>query len=318
MYLHCDYHANSYLRVLMDRVFGADHLRNEIIWCYTGPGNHPKDFGRKHDTIYRYVKGDTWTFNADAVRVPYDPRTLARAEYGQAGYKVLKSAKASWTQEGGKIPEDWWSEFSPVGRHKNELLGYPTQKPEALLERIIRASSNSGDIVLDPFCGCGTAVAVAQKEGRRWVGVDVSPVACKVMKQRLDQLLAVAGKTVEVISPPRSVAELKQLTHFEFQQWGLEVSHAVPSTKFSGDMGIDGRTLHGDVAIQVKQQEKVGRNVVDNFKAAMDRDNKHEGIIVAFSFTSGAIEEAARLRNLPAGESRLVTLRRAEDLLAEE
>ena len=197
-------------------------------------------------------------------------------------------------------------------------MGYPTQKPEALLERIIRVSSNPGDLVLDPFCGCGTAIAVAQKTGRRWIGIDVSPVACRVMKQRLDPLLAVVGKAVEVISPPRSVEETKKLTHYEFQQWGVEALHGVTSARMSGDMGIDGRTEHGEVLIQVKQQERVGRNVVDNFQHAVEREGKRTGIIVAFSFGSGAVEEAARLRNLPNGHRYDIRLKKAEDLLREE
>ncbi len=184
IYLHCDPTANSYLRMLMDAVFGATNLRNEIIWCYTGPGS-PKmrQFNRKHDTIYWYSYGDTWTFNRDAVRVPYkDPNQRPRRAYDTGN--AFSSNAIEEMRNRGKVPETWW-EHRIVARSPRERTGYPTQKPLFIVERIIRASSNPGDMVLDPFCGCATTLVAAESQGRRWAGIDLSPLAIKLVAERL-------------------------------------------------------------------------------------------------------------------------------------
>lgn len=187
-------------------------------------------------------------------------------------------------------------------------MGYPTQKPEALLKRIITASSDEDDVVLDPFCGCGTTVAVAEQFGRKWLGIDVSPTACKLMKRRLER---VGATDVEIIGLPMSVTELKDLKPFEFQNWIVGALGGTPSKKKVHDMGIDGYTFFDRIPVQVKQSQRVGRHVVDDFetalrrhgesalKAAKERKNNHftlQGIIVAFSFTKGAHEEVARAK----------------------
>jgi DNA modification methylase len=134
IYLHCDWHASHYLKCEMDKVFGYDNFVNEIVWCYTGPSAAKRDFPRKHDVILRYVKTENFTFNFEAIKIPYK-----KLETGKTS-GIFKESHTLSSE--GKIPESWWTDFSPVGRLKNELLGYPTQKPEALLERIIKASSN--------------------------------------------------------------------------------------------------------------------------------------------------------------------------------
>src|SRR5512142_3050218 len=169
LYLHLDWHANSYARLLLDEIFGADHLLNEIVWTYHGPSPIRTDFHRKHDTILAYVKGSTYTFHADAVREPYNPSTVQTFKSSRkAGFGKVPDLGR------GKVPEDWWY-FPVVARLHNERTGYPTQKPEALLERIIRASSERGDLVGDLFCGSGTLPAVAERLGRRWLAADASP-----------------------------------------------------------------------------------------------------------------------------------------------
>ena len=177
IYLHCDPTASHYLKMLMDVIFGRRFFRNEIIWAYTGPGNVKRWFPRKHDVILFYSKTDDHVFNYDKIRIPY---------------KKLQTGKTSgiFKQDHkldprGKLPEDWWPDFSPVGRLKKERVGYPTQKPLAVLDRIVRASSPANGVVLDPFCGCATALVAAERVGRRWVGVDISPLAVKLVKQRL-------------------------------------------------------------------------------------------------------------------------------------
>jgi len=166
LYLHLDWHADAYARVLLDELFGPEALLNEVIWAYHGPSPIRRAFNRKHDTLLVYVKGPRYTFNADAVRTPYHPNTVSTfASSPKAGFgKVPNLAR-------GKVPEDWWY-FPVVARLHGERTGYPTQKPAALLERIILASSNPGDLVADFFCGSGTAPVVAAKLGRRFIACD--------------------------------------------------------------------------------------------------------------------------------------------------
>jgi len=143
LYLHLDWHADSYARILLDEIFGSNHLINQIAWLYHGPSPIRNAFNRKHDTIFIYSKSDTYTFNCDDVREPYHPNTIKTfASSRKAGFGKIPDLKR------GKVPEDWWY-FPVVARLHNERTGYPTQKPEALLERIIKASSYEGDLVAD-------------------------------------------------------------------------------------------------------------------------------------------------------------------------
>ncbi len=179
LYLHADWHASHYLRLLLDELFGAERLLNEIAWVYHGPSPVRRAFNRKHDTIFVYTKSDGYTFNADAVRVPYDDSTVQTfASSRKAGFgKVPDLAR-------GKVPEDWWY-FPVVARLHGERTGYPTQKPEALVERIVKASSDAGDVVADFFCGSGTLPAVAERLGRAWLACDVSSRAIHTTTKRL-------------------------------------------------------------------------------------------------------------------------------------
>jgi DNA modification methylase len=166
LYLHLDWHANAYARLLLDEIFGAERLLNEIVWVYHGPSPIRSAFNRKHDTILVYTKSDRYTFNVDAVRQPYDPVTVKTfASSRRAGFGKIPDL------ERGKVPEDWWY-FPVVARLHNERTGYPTQKPQALLERIVLASSNPGDLVADFFCGSGTTPAAAAQLGRRFIAAD--------------------------------------------------------------------------------------------------------------------------------------------------
>ena len=189
IYLHCDPTASHYLKLLMDSVFGNRNFRNEIVWCYTGPGS-PKmrQFNRKHDTIFWYAKSENWCFNAEQVRVDHHGKTKDNFKKGLSGSGFI--ADTYDLAEKGKVPETWWLQQKGNGlaiaaRQKNQYIGYPTQKPLALLERIIKASSNPGDVVLDPFAGCATACVSAEILGRQWIGIDLSPLAATLVKTRL-------------------------------------------------------------------------------------------------------------------------------------
>src|SRR5688572_3950145 len=179
LYLHLDWHADAYARLLLDELFGQDHLLNEIIWAYHGPSPIRRAFNRKHDTILAYVKCEDYTYNVDAIREPYHQNTVKTFNSSpKAGFGKVPDL------ERGKVPEDWWY-FPVVARLHNERTGYPTQKPVALLERVVLASSNHGDIVADFFCGSGTTPFVASKHGRKFLACDEKFCALHTTRSRL-------------------------------------------------------------------------------------------------------------------------------------
>lgn len=306
LFLHCDWHAAHQLRVMLDDVFGAERFRNEIIWCYTGPGSPGmRQFNRKHDNIYWYSKGPTWTFNADAVRVAHAAKTKENYRTGLTGSGFIGAEHL--IHEKGKVPEDWWQiAIAPRGK---EYLGYPTQKPEALLRRIILAASNEGEIVLDPFCGCGTTLAAAQTLRRQWIGIDISPTAVELMNRRLAKL---GASKIKLIGMPVTDEQLRALKPFEFQNWVIQRMNGTHSPRKSGDMGIDGFSFFEHLPIQVKQSN-VGRPTVDAFQTAIDRTGKKKGYIVGFAFSRDAYEEAARVK----AKGITIQLVTVADLLAE-
>jgi len=183
IYVHLDWHVGHYLKIIMDDIFGKENCRNEIIWCYTGPSRQSKDFPDKHDVILRYTKTENYIFNIELIRVPYKKSSLATGRTTLTGRKddeyLLELDKR------GKLPEDWWPDIATIGYKHSEIMDFPTQKPEGLLERIIKASSNNGNLVVDFFCGSGTALTVAEKLGRRWIGCDLSRWAIHVTRKRL-------------------------------------------------------------------------------------------------------------------------------------
>jgi len=301
-YLHCDWHAGHYLKVMCDEVFGKNNFQNEVVWCYRTGGASKKRWSRKHDTIFFYTKSQTYAFHPDKERVYYDKPffTDQKDEHGKYYADVL--------------PVDWWQVKAVINVSK-ERFGYPTQKPEALLEKIINTSSNKGDLVLDAFCGCGTTLSVAQRLGRRWIGIDISPSAIALIKNRLSNL-GLSEKDIEIIGMPKRVGDLKKFKPYEFQYWVIHELHGEPSSKKTGDMGIDGFSLFNHYPIQVKQQDGVGRNVIDNFETALRRYCKVprkviQGYVVALSFTKGAYEEVARVKK----EGVDINLITAQDIL---
>ena len=185
LYLHLDWHADAYARLILDEIFGAENFINEIIWAYHGPSPIKTAFNRKHDTILSFAKSKDYIFNADDVREPYSPNTVTTFKSSRkAGFGKVPDL------ERGKVPEDWWY-FPVVARLHSERTGYPTQKPEAFMERIIRASSNKGDLVADFFCGSGTTSLVAARNGRRFITCDESVRAVQTARSRLSETTSV-------------------------------------------------------------------------------------------------------------------------------
>ena len=262
LYLHLDWHADSYARILLDEIFGPEHLLNEIVWAYHGPSPIKRAFNRKHDIILSYFKGDQYTFNADAVREPYHQNTVntfnssRRAGFG----KIPNLAR-------GKVPEDWWY-FPVVARLHSERTGYPTQKPNALLDLILLASSNRGDLVADFFCGSGTKPFVAAKHGRKFIAGDESFRALHTTRKRLavsqePYLLEHDSEfALPVVPPPKS-------TRVKISQGFLNLETTLDVDYWEVDPAWDGKIFKsaaqavrpirsGDIPMELKI--KTGRN----------------------------------------------------------
>jgi DNA modification methylase len=224
-------------------------------------------------------------------------------------------------EQEGVLIDTIWSDIPPINSQAKEALGYPTQKPLALLERIIQASSNENDIVLDAFCGCGTALVAAQKLKRQWIGIDISPTACRVMAKRLRDICGMQeseplwkiGRGFVVRDLPWSEEKLRAIPHFEFENWAVIALGGIPNKVQVGDMGVDGRIYpvsaaatprqrqEGELAlkerwypIQVKQKDKAGRPDIDSFEAVMMREDCDKGFFVSFDFTSDALTEVSQ------------------------
>jgi DNA modification methylase len=207
LFVHLDWRTVHYVKVALDRVFGQERFVNEIVWCYAVGGKGRRGFGRKHDTILWYARGDEWAFYPDAIRVPRRGGSHMRVVEGPDGPVQEKTDRRTgrvyrYPVSGGKIPEDWWADIETLNHSDRERTGWPSQKPERLLERILRATTAPGDRVADWFGGSGTTGAVAQRLDRRFLVVDreEDAVACAIA--RLDaqgQRLAAEG------APPPSI-----------------------------------------------------------------------------------------------------------------
>ena len=345
-YYHCDWHASHYVKVMLDGIFGDNFFQNEIVWCYKSRPQSKHYFGKKHDTLLFYTVSDTYIFNWQAVVRPLTEATIKKYKLVDADgrrYRLqgrgitgspIRSAKdvdPKWEETHPKLVvrdylddkigvalEDWWTDINIINQAAAERLGYPTQKPLALLDRIIKASSNRDDIVLDAFCGCGTALVAAENLRRQWIGIDISPTACRVMAKRLCDVCGLrendrlwrAGRGFVVRDLPWSEEQLRKIPPFEFENWAVIALGGIPNKTKVGDMGIDGRIYLVDAMpektgkaagelgfmddwypIQVKQKDKAGRPDIDSFEAAMIRANRQKGFVVAFGFSSDALIE---------------------------
>jgi site-specific DNA-methyltransferase (adenine-specific) len=377
-YYHCDWHADAYVRVMLDQVFGADAFNTHIIWRRTNAkGLAFRSFPNNHDSIFFYAKGKKHTFNRqylpldkDYIEGFYrfrDPETGRRYQLADLTnpnknrphltYEFLGVTRVwRWTKERmekahadglivqsepGGVPrlkryldeqegvpvDSIWTDIPPIQSQSDESLGYPTQKPLVLLDRIIRASSDPGDVVLDAFCGCGTTLVAAQLLKRKWIGVDISPTACRVMGRRLTKDCHLReGKDFWLRDLPKTAEELHKYPPFEFENWAVTALNAVilngqaiANRAQVGDMGIDGRVysvaavkekqegydLFGAAdrwfPVQVKQKDKAGRPDIDAFETAMQRQRRDKGFFIAFDYTRDAhleITRAVREHNL--------------------
>lgn len=186
IFVHLDWHVSHYVKILLDNIFGYDNFRNEIVWCYFGPGSPKmKQFNREHQNIFWYSKSSkNWRFYKESVRVPYKKTTMQKINSRKNGFRgsVHDFSK-------GKIPEDWWSDIPLAQRYRHEVVGFETQKPKKLLERIIIATTVEGDLVGDFFAGSGTTAVAAEENERKWVTCDNSNLSIKLARSRLGDMI---------------------------------------------------------------------------------------------------------------------------------
>ena len=370
-YLHCDWHADAYLRVyVLDKIFGKENFRNEITWKRTNSTKFQSTtFGTQTDKIFLFSKSDKFIFNKVFKTLEEKQEKLysyqdekgrfqtvnivaagvqkyaGRKEYEFMGFtkawlhtkeklqKMYDDDMLHKTKEGfrkkqylhevvGTPVSDLWADedVKPAQGSSKEWIGYPTQKPEALLERIIKASSNEGDVVLDCFVGGGTTIAVADRLGRSWIGIDQSPSAFGVSRDRISNQSGLFSVPFVAKTAKWDYDVLRKMDDFEFEKLVVKAIGGEPTKSGKGgDMGKDG-IINGQSVISVKRSDNVGRNVADNLRSAIlrhRRDNQvkkisenmklvlqhgekinlaeYDGFIIAFSFGTGLKRELAVL-----------------------
>lgn len=244
IYLHCDPTVSHYLKMIMDGIFGVENFKNEIVWHYTGGGRSKTSFSRKHDIIFFYTRSKSdHCFNVDSIRVPYKETS----GYAKSGI-ISKVGKRYLPNPKGTPVGDVW-DISII--NSKERLGYPTQKPLVLLERIVAASSNQGDLVLDPFCGCATTCVAAENLGRHWIGIDISPKAVELVRERLKERVGMFGPIIHRTDVPTKDIGISLATDREeivnqlyaaqgakcpgcfetFKRRNLTIDHIIPRSK---------------------------------------------------------------------------------------
>ncbi|MDI6798033.1 MAG: DNA methyltransferase, partial [Desulfatibacillaceae bacterium] len=299
IYLHCDPKASHYLKLFLDAIFGYKNFLNEIVWCYRQGGRGNRVFPRKHDIIFWYSKGVNYYFDPDNIRIPY---------HGTGGYvstgRNIVGGKEYWLNPKGKIPEDWW-DIPALTPTDKERLGYPTQKPESLLERIIYSSSKEGDVVMDPFCGCGTTLSVSERLNRKWIGIDITHLAITLMKHRLEDTFGFEMAPYDVMGDPKDISGAKALAEhdrYQFEWWALGKVSARPAQdkKKGADSGVDGYLYFLDdnsgqpkkIIIQVKSGN-VKRGDIATLKGDMEREKAVIGAFLTLSEPTRPMKEEA-------------------------
>lgn len=314
IYLHCDPTMSHYLKVLLDTIFGADRFGNEISWAYKYGGRSKKHFGRKHDVILRYTKSNNFTFNSSdpGVRIGHEEASL-EANFRYVDEDGRRYREGTWSSgkkyryyaDEGRLRDDVWTDINSLHQADAERLGYPTQKPVALLELIIRASSNPGDVVLDPFCGCGTTIDAAVRLDRRWIGIDITYIAIDLIGKRLrhthgDQIMG----TYDILGIPRDKAAALALfskSPFDFERWAVSLVNGQPNQRQVGDKGVDGiarfpldaRGNFGRILISVKGGKQLNPAMVRDLGGTISAQHAEMGVlIINGAATRGMIDAA--------------------------
>ena len=297
IYVHCDWHASHYIKVEMDKIFGYNNFRNEIAWCYSG-GGVPKDaFARKHDAILVYSKTKINVFHPQYKEYSEKSQRLVKSRGGVSiDGRVRDLAR-------GKHMEDWWTDIQSLQTMDTERIGYPTQKPEALLERIIKASSNEGDVVADFFCGGGTTPVVAQRLNRRWIACDQSRVAIEVTKARLTG--SFNGSTQHTITAVPDIelyywgtydaGKLSDLSSSEFKDFVIK---AFGATRVMNEF-YDGLKNNIPVLVGPSSLKKfvTGDDVIEFAENIKSKSAYNRGIITAWQYDQSVREAQDFLRS---------------------
>ena len=311
-YLHCDPTASHYLKIILDQIFGVENFRNEMVWSYRRWPAKQKNFQKMHDIILFYSKEKQEnTFNVIYETLSAGTLKRWKGKKSKVSFEgeIRLVTQMTNVESQGRPADDVWS-IPVINSQAKERLGYPTQKPEALLERIIKASSNEGDVVLDTFCGCGTAIAVAQRLNRRWIGVDITHLAIALLKYRLADAFGDDVK-YEVIGEPKDAESAKALAvqdRYQFQWWALSLIRARPyqGKKKGADEGVDGviyyqdvnpdkpkKTLTRKIVVQVKSG-KVSVRDIRELKSVVETQDAVIGVFITLNPpTQPMVKEAA-------------------------
>lgn len=314
-YIHCDPNMSHYLKLVCDLIFGNKNFRNEISWCYRKWAINQKQFVSNHDTILFYAKSKANTFNIlySALSAGTLKRWKGKKQIAVFDEEGTRQASSETIDSEGSPMADWW-EISIINPAAKERLGYPTQKPEALLERIIEASSNKGDLVADFFCGCGTTIAVAQKLKRKWIGVDISHLAIGLIERK--RLLEPYGKkikeTYEVDGLPKDLDSAKELAtgvskgRIKFQDWIIEtMMGGIHNPKKTADGGWDGHLTFQLPNVSTKEvvliEVKSGHLTVKNIREFIQVVQKQKAAMGAFVCFEDDITKNMRMEAKEAG-----------------
>jgi DNA modification methylase len=320
-YLHCDPSASHYLKLVLDSVFcvsGGDFL-NEIVWCYSIGGKSRDRFGKKHDVIFLYSKtakgGHYFDKESASIARKTGSHMKARLDGDGREYQEKKDRKSGkiyrYYLDEGKIAEDYWVDIQALNRGDKERLGYPTQKPELLLERIIKTSSAEGGVILDAYCGCGTSVSVAQNLNRQWIGIDITYQSVSLILKRLEDAhgsdvldnIVTSGIPKDLKSAEALATRKDDRTRKEFEKWAVltySKNRAAINQKKGADKGIDGQGYfpiddrnHGEVIFQVKSGN-VGSKDIRDLVGTMTREKAELGVFITLKAPTKAMTQEAK------------------------
>ena len=299
LYLHCDPTASHYLKILLDVIFGKENFRNEIVWTYRRWPSKSKLFQTMHDILLFYTKDVKSKYTFNTLYQPLADITLQIHKGKKQKAVIIEGKRLSKDQTeesvGTPIPDYWY--IPTIAGNARERLGYPTQKPEALLERIIEASSNEGDLILDPFCGCGTTISVAERLNRKWVGIDISMQAVRVINERMKAHFPHIQINIDGIPKDfESANNLAGRDKFKFQDWAISLVNANPpsgESRKGADRGIDGIILFYDaidinnpklkkIIVQVKGGS-TGRGDIAKLKGDIEREDAPMGVLITLN-----------------------------------
>ncbi|MFH1219036.1 MAG: site-specific DNA-methyltransferase [Candidatus Eisenbacteria bacterium] len=318
IYVHCDWHASHYIKVEMDKIFGWRAFLNEVVWAYNVGGKGSSRWARKHDVLLFYTKTDEYVFDGKAAGVVRETGTksfggiIGTDEQGRRYQDKLVKATGKYYRyylDDPKVPEDWWTDINSIQSQSAERIGYPTQKPEALLERVIKASSQEGGVVADFFTGGGTTAAVTQRLGRRWIACDQSRVAVAITADRLTR--QVEEQTGKLFPVPDftiehwGVYEARRLADMPPEQFRAFVLKCFGAVAEEDQPGIHG--MKGAIPVWVgdsNPRKGVTAQDVQDFANGIRKtlryrqDNLRDGIMLAWAFRQDAMDAAERLRRL--------------------